>query len=131
MKNKWAKVSRTVVTIKTEKPVEPDDFEELVNDAEKLQTILSRQSSVTYASLNKYLAKCDGYWMKQFLECDALYIMFNLLNFMGSKAGSGFRDTVLQLQIVTVIKTIMNDRTGIDYLLHEENQIVIQLALGW
>ena len=60
MKNKWAKVSRTVVTIKTEKPVEPDDFEELVNDAEKLQTILSRQSSVTYASLNKYLAKCDG-----------------------------------------------------------------------
>ena len=69
--------------------------------------------------------------MKQFLECDALYIMFNLLNFMGSKAGSGFRDTVLQLQIVTVIKTIMNDRTGIDYLLHEENQIVLQLALGW
>ena len=130
MKNKWAKVSRTVISIKTEKPLVADDFEDLVTDPQKLQTTLSKQSSATYAALNTYLAKCDGYWMKQFLDGDALFIIFNLLHFMGSKAASGFRDTVLQLQIVTVLKSILNDRTGIDYLLHEENQIVLQLALG-
>lgn len=129
MVNKWAKVSRTVVTRKTEAPLVADDFEQLVNEPEKLQNVLSKQSSSTYAALNTYLSKCDSYWMQKFLDSGSLYIMFNLLQFMGTKQGLGFRDTVLQLQIVTVIKSIMNDRTGIDYLLHE-NQIVVHLALG-
>ena len=131
MKNKWGKVSRTVVTIRTEKPLVSDDFEHLVKDEEKIQSILSKQSSATYAALNTYLTKCDGYWMKQFLDCDALHLMFNLLHIMGHKKGSTLRlrDTVLELQVVNVIKSILNDRTGLDYLLDEENQVV-QLALG-
>jgi len=132
MKNRWGKLSRTLNAglKQNQNQFVSDDFENLVLDPEQLKGLLLKQSPRIYAALNTYLGKCSTEWMTQFLECDPLYIMFNLIQFLGSKRGASFSDTVLELQVITVIKTILNSRTGLNFLLQERNAVVLQLALG-
>lgn len=127
MRDKWGKLSKAVQ--KNENQLKSDDFESVGKDYEQCQALLRKQSSKNYAALHAHLTRCTKQWLERFLECDALTVMFNLLTEMGSKQRSNFTDTVLELQVITVIKAILNNATGMEFLLREED-IVIHLVFG-
>lgn len=126
MRDKWGKLSKVV---RHDGQLDADEFESVGKDYERCQALLRKHSSKNYAALNAYLARCTKEWLKRFLECDALEVMFDLIADMGSKRCSNFIDTVLELQVITVIKSILNNATGMEYLLTEED-VVIHLVFG-
>lgn len=107
------------------------DFEHDHLDKEYCENLLVKPSSEVYAALNKWLQNSPKEWLEQFLDCGALQLMFNTLNFMGLKKTS-FSEAVIELEIMRAIKLILNSRTGIEYLinLHEDHYLIGSLVLG-
>lgn len=127
MKDKWRKLSDSIN--KDTVPLKSDDFETVGTDYLQCQALLYKHSSTNYAALNAYLSRCTKEWLERFLDCDVLNVMFNILKEMGSKKFAKFTDTVLELQIITVIKSILNNTAGIEYLLNQED-VVLNLTFG-
>lgn len=126
MKDKWGRLSRRV---HHENELDSSEFESVGEDYDRCQALLRRHSSKNYAALNAYLSRCTREWLERFLECDALDVMFNLITEMGSSKSSNFTDTVLELQVITVIKNVLNNTVGMEFLLRQEN-VVVHLMLG-
>ena len=128
MKDKWGNVSLKSFT-QNKHETSSEDFENIGIDYEKCRDVLQKQSSRNYAALKSYLSRCTTDWLKNLLACNALRIMFDLFTEMGSKRNANFTDTVLELQIISVVKAVLNTATGLEYLLNEVD-VIIQLVLG-
>lgn len=124
----WNRISRSF------KKADDDiiDREELMNaeiDVEFCERLLSKPSSRNYASLNSFLKTCKSAWLREFLECNALGIMFSSLGFQGLRKNASFSDAVIQLELVQIIKTVLNHPVGMEFIIDDED-LVRQLALG-
>ena len=66
--------------------------------------------------LRKKLGGSDRRWMEEFLENQGLELLFECLGQL-SKQGGGFQVLVMRLECVLCIRTCVNSRIGLDYLI--------------
>ena len=121
----WKRVSNSVAKNENNSFV---DFEGVSLTEEFCEKILTKPDSKTYATLNKWLLACSNEWLKEFLQCNSLKMIFSTLNFMGMKKAN-FSDAVIELQIISVIKTVINTTVGIEFLI-DDSDLIFSLAYG-
>ncbi|CAH1268433.1 INF2, partial [Branchiostoma lanceolatum] len=85
-------------------------------DPESYVKTLRFPSVQTYSSLKKKLASCDSEWMLGFLEEDGLGILFESLERLSQRGFSSFADAFVQLECVGCVKSVMNSKTGLDFI---------------
>ena len=103
-------------------------------DVEYCEKLLLEPSSQNYASLNNYLKKCSNEWLEDFLECNALQLMFSTLHFMNMKKHlqetTHFTDAVIELEIIRSVKLILNNQVGINYLINGDEYLLYSMTLS-
>lgn len=130
MKNRWNRISAKLKPAETLNELTSQDVGNAKLDVSYCEQLLCKPSSQNYAALNKWLEKCPREWMEEFLDCNALQYMFATLDIMGSKQNGSFSDAVIQLQIISSIKTVLNSKVGMDYLIDDDTQLVQQMMNG-
>ena len=121
----WRRVSNSVAKKENNSAI---DFEGISLTEEFCENILTKPDSKTYATLNKWLLSCSNEWLQEFLQCNSLKMIFSTLNFMGMKKANFF-DAVIELQIINVIKTVINTTIGIEFLI-DDSDLIFNLAYG-
>eukprot|EP00058_Branchiostoma_floridae_P002828 XP_002588316.1 hypothetical protein BRAFLDRAFT_122887 [Branchiostoma floridae] len=86
------------------------------SDPESYIKTLRCPSVKTYSALKKKLASCDSEWMLGFLEEDGLGILFESLEKLSQKGFASFADAFVQLECVGCVKSVMNSKTGLDFI---------------
>ena len=128
MVNRWKRASVTLAP--TLKAITSQDLGDAKLDYNYCHTLLSKPSSQTYAALNKWLKECSSEWLDEFLDCNALQTMFATLSFMGMKENAKFADAVIELQIIAVVKTILNSKVGMTYLIDDQPVLMQEMIFG-
>ncbi|XP_076340531.1 inverted formin-2-like isoform X2 [Tachypleus tridentatus] len=102
-------------------------------DPETCVRLLRMPSVQNYAGMKKLLSRCDRHWMLEFLELDGLDVLFESLERLSERSGNGarFEDALLQLECVGCVRTVMNSRPGLDYIVdHSEYTRKLARALN-
>ncbi|XP_022236509.1 inverted formin-2-like, partial [Limulus polyphemus] len=102
-------------------------------DPETCVRLLRMPSVQNYAGMKKLLSRCDRHWMLEFLELDGLDVLFESLERLSERCGNGarFEDALLQLECVGCVRTVMNSRPGLDYIVeHSEHTRKLARALN-
>ena len=80
--SKWLKV------ISFQKRRKSDALQDLENgdlDIDQYKKVLLKSTIFNYADLNVWLKKCSSEWLQQFLECNAMDVIFDALNSISTK----------------------------------------------
>ena len=87
----------------------------------------------TYSGLRKKLTQVqttDPEWMNTFLNANGLGLLIEALNKLCEKKSlNSFVDTVVQLECVGCIRTVMNSESGLDYMI-DNKEVIGKLASG-
>lgn len=98
------------------------DFDDLPLTIE----LIKQPMASTYISLNTWLKTCSAEWKENFLRCDALRIILKTL-LEASSGRSKFNEAILQLNIFQCIKSILNSRVGLEYLIDYDQSCLHEL----
>ncbi|KAL8590865.1 hypothetical protein ACOMHN_038876 [Nucella lapillus] len=79
-------------------------------------SFLHQPSVFNLCRLRKKLGGSDRRWMEDFLENRGLELLFECLGQL-SRQGGGFQALVMRLECVLCIRTCINSRIGLDYLI--------------
>ena len=82
-----------------------------------------------HTSFNTWLKKCSRESKVDILERGVLEIMLNGLT-IGNSSKLQFGDAILQLQMIQGIKSILNNQTGMEYLIERNRDLLHELGLG-
>ncbi|XP_070554543.1 inverted formin-2-like [Ptychodera flava] len=70
-----------------------------------------------FDKLKTRLTKCTAEWMDQFLQLDGLGLLLEALEKVGDRKNLITEDAFLQLECVQCIKTVLNSKNGIDFII--------------
>ena len=82
----------------------------------------------TYTSLIRKLEGCSKKWLTEFLELGGLTSLFEVLEKLSERGLAKFSDAFLQLECVRCIKAVLNNVTGLEFVINNSslaNQLVI------
>ena len=77
---------------------------------------LHHPSVFNLCRLRKKLGSSDKRWMEEFLENQGLELLFECLGQLSKQMG-GFQVLVMRLECVLCIRTCINSRIGLEYLI--------------
>lgn len=77
---------------------------------------LIRPSMKFLSSLKKKISHSKGEWIQGFLDCGGLGALFDIVDSVGSRRVNQLSDAMLLLECVACIKSVLNSRLGLDYL---------------
>ena len=82
----------------------------------------------TYTSLTRKLEGCSKKWLKEFLVLGGLTSLFEVLENLSERGLARFSDAFLQLKCVRCVKAVLNNVTGLEFMINDPsltNQLVI------
>lgn len=117
-KLKWA----TAVNkhISSERSIENNGPDDAVDENPKYFAYSLRNPSVSnYCGLRSRLRQASVPWLQSFLDSGGLDSLFSALEMLGTRtrASSTVVTTFLQMECVSCIKSVMNTKTGLDFML--------------
>ena len=83
----------------------------------------------TYSSLITKLQCCSKEWLEEFLVLGGLASLFDVLGRLSQRSLAKFSDVFLQLECVRCIKAVMNNATGLEFMVNDSS-LTKQLAMG-
>ena len=98
-------------------------------DPELCITLLER--GLNYSGLRRRILQADQPWMEEFLASGGLTAIFDSLDALGKRGFTSIADALRQLDCVGCVKAIMNNRFGLEFIIHTpEQNFVRKLAQG-
>lgn len=91
--------------------------------------LLRIPSVPNYAGVRKLIEMASAPWMEEFLQNGGLSVLFNSLEKLSASSVCGFSNTLLELEVVYAIKSVINSKVGIEFLLTQK-QLTRQLIKG-
>lgn len=90
------------------------------NAAPELIIQFCRHSLGSFGKLKTKLSNCDSDWIEGFLDHNGLLFIFECLEAL-SKSGLGhFLDAVKQLECISCLRAVMNNRSGLEYIIKSD-----------
>lgn len=131
MSVKWKKLAQAggfEISLKNQK----DSYDELHNmkdvEPELFIKFVRIPSLKTYSCLFKTLEGCSKKWLTEFLVLGGLTALFEVLEKLSERSLVRFTDAFLQLECVRCIKTVLNNVSGLEFIINDSsltNQLVI------
>ncbi|KAK7067270.1 Inverted formin-2 [Halocaridina rubra] len=90
-------------------------------DPETCVTLLRMPTVSNYSGMKKLIEVADESWLEDFLSLDGLGILFEALERLSEKKFSSIADAILQLECVLCIKAVMNAKSGLEYIVSNED----------
>lgn len=127
----WRRVSLKVgLEINDQKDGDLADLQNLKDIEPELFIKFVRIPSLkNYSSLIAKLANCSNEWLTEFLTLGGLASLFDVLAQLGERGLAKFSDAFLQLECVRCIKAVMNNITGLEFMVNDSS-LTRQLATG-
>ena len=98
-------------------------------DPELCITLFER--GLNFTGLKHRIRSADQQWMEEFLASGGLTAIFDALDALGQKGFSSIADALRQLECVACIKAVMNNRFGLEFIIHTPGEgFIRKLAQG-
>ncbi len=98
-------------------------------DPELCITLLER--GLNFSGLRRRILQADQPWMEEFLASGGLTAIFDSLDTLGRRGFTSLADALKQLDCVGCVKATMNNRFGLEFIIHTpEQNFVRKLAQG-
>ena len=88
-------------------------------DPDVCVSLLRIPSMKTCSALNRKLKQADSEWIAGFLEADGLTVLLDTVDTISSKRVSQLSDAMLLIECVACVKTIMNSKIGLEYIIDD------------
>ena len=91
--------------------------------------LISRPSVGTLTKIKQWITQSPPGWLGRFLQLDGLEILLHVLEKLCSIPSLSLSDTILQVECVECVRTVMNSQSGLDCIL-ENKDFVGKFAKG-
>ncbi len=110
-------------------PVNGQDMSLEGADPELCITLLER--GLNFSGLRRRILQADQPWVEEFLALGGLTAIFDSLDTLGQKGFTNLAEALRQLDCVGCVKATMNNRFGLEFIIHTpEQNFVRKLAQG-
>lgn len=120
----WRRLAEPAI-LGARKSTKSIDFTDITHTIELMQ----HPTPAIYTSLNAWLKKSSLEWKERFLDRDALEIMLDTL-VVSSGSKPQFSEAILQLEVVLCIKSILNCKVGLTYLVYRDSYLLRDLIIS-
>lgn len=120
MASKWGKVKLKSVADQMDRKNQPVSY---------FYDLLENPCSRNYAIVVSKLENSTTTFINEFLDCGALFLVFDSIFDLNTKRNLRFCDTVIIAQMVKCVKIVLNSAAGIDYII-EDGEMMNSLLLG-
>ena len=93
-------------------------------DPELCISLLERR--LNFSGLKNRLRQADQQWMEDYLAAGGLTAIFDALEALGKKGFSSIADALRQLECVGCIKAVMNNRFGLEFIIHAPGESFVR-----
>lgn len=88
------------------------------------------EASSNFIGLKNRIQKADQKWIEELLGHGVLEKLFEALAILSSKTSIGFTDAVQEVECTRCIKSIMNHKYGMEYVIQAEEKFINKLTEG-
>lgn len=126
------KAARKIIRRETEGCGSPvNGIEASLDGADPELCITLFERGLNFGGLRRRILQADQPWMEEFLASGGLTAIFDALDSLGRKGFTSIADALRQLDCVGCVKATMNNRFGLEFIIHTpEQNFVRKLAQG-
>ena len=107
------------------------EFEPNLEGADPELCITLFERGLNFSGLKHRIRQADQPWIEGFLASGGLSAIFDSLEALGRKGFTSIADALRQLECVGCVKAVMNNRFGLEFIIHTPGEKFIQkLAHG-